>query len=58
MKGRVNDQVYDLEAIHAGQLKDPVLSGGDLVVAEQSGARVVLKNLKDMLPFAVLATLL
>ena len=56
--GRVHDQVYDYDAIQAGRANDPTLKGGDLVVAEQSNGRVVLKNLKDMLPFAVLASIM
>lgn len=56
--GRIRDEVYNYEAIQAGKLKDPTLQGGDLVVAEQSGARVAFKNVKDMLPFAVLASVL
>jgi polysaccharide export outer membrane protein len=54
----VRDQVYNLDAIQAGNAPDPVLQGGDLIVAEQSGTQVVLKNVKDLLPFAVLATVL
>jgi polysaccharide biosynthesis/export protein len=56
--GRINDQVYDLDQILAGHATDPMLHGGDLVVAEESGVKVAFKNLKDMLPFAVLASLL
>lgn len=56
--GHIHDQVYDLDSIQAGQAIDPTLKGGDLVVAEQSGVKVVFKNLKDMLPFAVLASVL
>lgn len=55
---RITDEVYNYEAIQAGQARDPVLQGGDLVVAEQSGAQVALKTIKDMLPFAVLASIL
>ena len=55
---RVQDEIYDLESIQAGKAKDPLLKGGDIVVAEQSGTRVALKNVKDLLPFAVLATLM
>jgi polysaccharide biosynthesis/export protein len=54
----IHDEVYDLDAIQAGQVADPVLHGGDLVVVEQSGVKVVIKDLKDMLPFAILAPLL
>jgi polysaccharide export outer membrane protein len=56
--GHVKDEVYSLNAIQAGKTPDPRLQGGDLVVAEQSGAQVAFKNLKDMLPFAVLASVL
>jgi len=56
--GHVTDHVYDLAAIQSGKATDPVLQGGDLVVAEQSGSLVALKNVKDLLPFAVLATVL
>jgi polysaccharide biosynthesis/export protein len=55
---KIDDIVYNLEAIQSGQTPDPVLQGGDLVVAEQSGSLVALKNVKDMLPFAVLASIL
>jgi polysaccharide biosynthesis/export protein len=54
---RVQDEIYDLNAIQAGQAKDPLLRGGDIVVVEQSGTRVALKSVKDLLPFAVFATL-
>jgi polysaccharide export outer membrane protein len=54
----IRDEVYDYDAIQAGRLVDPLLQGGDLVVAEQSGTQVALKNVKDMLPFAILATVL
>lgn len=55
---RIDDTVYDFDAIQAGKAADPTLQGGDLVVAEQSGARVTLKNVKDLLPFALLTSLL
>jgi polysaccharide export outer membrane protein len=58
INGRIHDEVYDFEAIQAGQTGDPTLQGGDLVVAEQSGVRVTLKNIKDLLPFAIFANLL
>jgi polysaccharide biosynthesis/export protein len=56
--GHVQDKVYNIDAIQAGHAPDPQLQGGDLVVVEQSGAKVVIKNLKDMLPFAVLASVI
>jgi len=54
----VSDEVHNYEHILAGKVNDPVLQGGDLVVAEQSGSRVAIKNVKDMLPFAIIASLL
>ena len=54
---QVADAVYDVDAIQSGAIGDPTLQGGDIVVVEESNGRVVLKNLKDLLPFAVLAAL-
>ena len=54
---RVQDELYDLDDIQAGKTKDPLLRGGDIVVAETSGTRVALKSVKDLLPFAILAAL-
>jgi len=34
-----------------------VLRGGDIVVVEESGAKVAFKNVKDVLPFAALGAL-
>jgi polysaccharide biosynthesis/export protein len=53
----VHDSVFDLEAIQAGKAADPSLVGGDIVVVEESGGKVALKTLKDLVPFAVLGTL-
>jgi polysaccharide export outer membrane protein len=55
---RVQDDVYNLGDIQAGKARDPLLRGGDIVVAESSGTRVAFKTVKDLLPFAVLATLM
>lgn len=54
----VKDAVYNLDEIQSGAAPDPTLQGGDIVVAEDSNARVALKNIKDLLPFAVLAAVL
>ena len=51
----VQDEIYDLSGIQAGKTRDPMLRGGDIVVAEQSGTRVAFKTVKDLLPFAMLA---
>ena len=53
----VQDEIYNLADVQAGKARDPVLRGGDIVVAEQSGTRVALKTVKDLLPFAVFASL-
>ena len=55
---RVEDQIYDLDDIQAGKAPDPVLRGGDIIVAEASGARVALNTVKDLLPFAIFASLI
>lgn len=54
---RVQDDVFNLDAIQSGKAADPMLQGGDLVVAEESGIQVAFKQVKDVLPFAILATL-
>jgi len=54
---KVQDEIYNLDQIQAGKAKDPLLKGGDIVVAEQSGTRVALKTVKDLLPFAVFASI-
>jgi polysaccharide export outer membrane protein len=53
---RVQDEVYNLADVQAGKTRDPLLRGGDIVVAEQSGKLVALKTVKDLLPFAILAS--
>src|SRR5262249_27446841 len=54
----VQDEVYNLDDIQAGKAADPVLRGGDIIVVEASGTRVALKNVKDLLPFAIFASLI
>lgn len=53
---RLHDEVFDVAAIEAGKAVDPPLQGSDLVVAEESGMKVAFKQVKDVLPFAVLGT--
>jgi polysaccharide export outer membrane protein len=53
----VNDQIFDLEVIQAGKAADPSLVNGDIVIVEESGGKVALKTLRDLVPFAVLGTL-
>src|SRR5262249_16116438 len=54
---RVQDDIQNLDDIQAGKATDPRLRGGDIVVVEQSGTRVALQRVKDLLPFAIFATL-
>ena len=54
----VQDEIYNLDTIQAGKATDPLLKGGDIVVAETSGTRVALKSVRDLLPFAMLATIM
>jgi polysaccharide export outer membrane protein len=54
----VQDEIYNLDDIQAGKVPDPVLKGGDIVVAEQSGVKVTLKNVTSLLPFAIFASLI
>jgi polysaccharide export outer membrane protein len=54
---QVQDETYNLDEIQAGQVRDPLLRGGDIVVVEQAGTKVALKTVSSLLPFAVLAAL-
>jgi len=53
----VQDEIYNLDDIQAGKAQDPLLKGGDIVVVEQSGYKVALKNVMSLMPFAMFATL-
>lgn len=53
---QVKDVIFNLEAIQSGKVPDPTLYGGDIVVVEDSTGKLVFKNLKDLLPFAVIAS--
>jgi polysaccharide export outer membrane protein len=54
----VQDEIYNLDDIQAGKVPDPLLKGGDIVVVEQSGVKVALKDVMSLLPFAVFASLM
>jgi polysaccharide export outer membrane protein len=54
----VQDALYNLDDIQAGKTTDPLLKGGDIVVVEQSGTKVALESVKDLLPFAMFASLI
>ena len=53
----VEDSVHNLNDIQAGKAPNPMLRGGDIVVVEDSQARLALKNIKDVLPLAGVAAL-
>jgi polysaccharide export outer membrane protein len=53
----VQDEIYNLEDVQAGKVADPLLRGGDIVVVEQSGVKVALKDVSALMPFAFFATL-
>jgi polysaccharide export outer membrane protein len=53
----VQDNIYDLDDIQAGKVPDPLLHGGDIVVVEQSGVKVALKDLYSLMPLAIFAPL-
>ena len=53
---QVQDEIYNLDEIQAGKVRDPLLRGGDIVVVEQAGTKVALKTVSSLLPFAVLAS--
>jgi len=57
INGQVQDKIYNLEDIQAGKTNDPVLEGGDIVVAESSQVKVAMKNLSALVPFAMLGAL-
>ena len=52
----VEDSVHNLNDIQAGKAPNPMLRGGDIVVVEDSQTRLALKNIKDVLPLAAVAT--
>jgi polysaccharide biosynthesis/export protein len=52
---QVDDSVFNLKEIQAGKTPNPSLRGGDIVVVEESNARLVLKEVKDVLPLAAIS---
>jgi len=52
---QVEDSLFDLDEIQAGRAANPVLRGGDIVVVEESNARLALKEIKDVLPLAAVS---
>jgi len=54
----VKDVIFSMDAIQSGNAPDPSLSGGDIVVVEESNTKVAFKTARDLLPFAILGTFL
>jgi len=52
---QVDDAVFNLKEIRAGRAPNPGLRGGDIVVVEESNARLALKEIKDVLPLAAVS---
>lgn len=52
---QVDDSVFNLKEIQAGRAPNPTLRGGDIVVVEDSNARLALKEVKDVLPLAAVS---
>ena len=52
---RVDDSVFNLKEIQAGNAPNPALRGGDIVVVEDSKVRLALKEVKDVLPLAAIS---
>jgi polysaccharide biosynthesis/export protein len=49
---------FDLKAIRAGRVQDPVLQAGDIVMVDQSAVRTNLNDVKSVLPLTGLFQLL
>ena len=54
----VQDEIFNLDDVQAGKAEDPLLKGGDIVVVEQSGTKVAFKGVSQLLPFAILASVI
>jgi polysaccharide biosynthesis/export protein len=52
---QVDDSVFNLKEIQAGNAPNQALRGGDIVVVEDSTARLALKEIKDVLPLAAIS---
>ena len=42
---------FDLKQIQQGELRDPDVYGGDIVIVDRSGVRTVLRTLVELTPF-------
>jgi polysaccharide export outer membrane protein len=49
---------FDLNEIRKGQKQDPVMRAGDIVMVDESGSKVMFKNLQSMTGFTGIFSLL
>lgn len=49
---------FDLKAVRAGKVQDPILQAGDIVMVDQSSAKTTLNDVKNVLPLTGLFQLL
>jgi polysaccharide biosynthesis/export protein len=49
---------FDIKQIRSGQMQDPKLLAGDIVMVDESAARTTLRDIKDALPLQGLFSLL
>ena len=50
VQGKKMRAVFDLKAIRAGNVEDPVIYGDDIVVVDQSGSKTALRRVIEALP--------
>lgn len=49
---------FDLKQVRSGQMSDPVLQAGDIVMVDESSTRTTLRDIKDVMPLSGLFSLL
>ena len=49
---------FDLNEIRKGQKQDPVMRAGDIVMVDESGSKVMFKNLQAMTGFTGIFSML
>jgi polysaccharide biosynthesis/export protein len=49
---------FDLKQVRSGQVQDPILKAGDIVMVDESATRTTLRDVKDALPLSGLFQLL
>ena len=49
---------FDITKVRSGQVNDPMLQAGDIVMVDESSARTTLRDIKEVLPLSGLFTML